>query len=382
MNLQTTLASLRSPLFMISATALAVLLLITTIHSNQQQQLLNIRTSHYGNSLAEQAASQAANATLTNDRVSLQITLKDIVANPDIFSATIHDVDNRLLVQAGDSPTNGGYSSDNSANYTAPITLHDSIAGYLTVTVDTQSIYQNLDNVWITGLIAVCLLLIGFSFTSHHTHTKVRPRSSDNNRANELAPSHRADSVDVNTCEATLMLHTCNIEALRKKINSSLKQKLYAELAQKLDGINMLYCGKLESASEDWLSIKYSGTDTVDAAFRATCAALLLIKLLQESASALQLEFNGAVFIRDQKPQLSNFLENSKINRRLQNSLTKQPANTILLHDESCTSDSLSQRISTCESNETQWLTVTGLQTGYDSLLEKQALQLQRMLQA
>jgi uncharacterized membrane protein affecting hemolysin expression len=380
MNLQKIIQSLHSPLFLIAATALIVLVLISTITSNQQKKLLDIRTSHYGNALAEQAANQAASATLTDDRVSLQITLKEIVANPDIYSATIHDVENHLLVQAGDSPSTGGYNSNNSASYTAPITLHDSIAGYLTVTVDTQSIYAQQDSVWLTGLAAVCLTLIGLSFINASTATEPSKQAKQVSDTEKTLPARNVNPSATDTGEATLMLRICNIGLLRKQINSSLKTKLYEELAHKLDGINMLYSGKIDSASEDWINIQYSGADTADAAFRAACAALLLFKLLQETSSSLQLEFTGLVFSQPRKPQLSTLLASSKFYKQCQQQLTQQQAHTLSIHNPSCFNDALSQRISINETDTSDWLTADGLQSGYNNLLDKQSLQLQRVL--
>lgn len=386
MNIQKIILSLRSPLFLIASTALIVLLLISAVTSSQQQKLLDIRTAHYGNALAEQAANQAANATINDDRVSLQITLKEIVANPDIFSATIHDVENKLLVQAGNSPSTGGYDSSNSANFTAPITLHDSIAGFLTVTVDTQSIYKQQDTVWILGLAVVCLALIGLSLMSAPTSVKMKLKNkpaSPPTIDEDLSPitPKNTSTASTDLVEATLMLRACNIDMLRKQINSSLKTKLYDELAHKLDGINMLYSGKVESASDDWITIKYSGSDSCDASFRAICGTLLLFSLLQDSTNSLQLEFSAAVFISDNKPQLSKLLASSKLIQSCQQQLIQRPQSSLLLHNDSCVNDALQQRIRAGKNEKSAWLDVEGLQSAYESLLTKQSNHLQRILQ-
>ena len=59
--------------------------------------------------LANLAAKRAVDATLNHDLVSLQqVVLQDVVDNPRTLLASIHDVENNLLVQAGStqaSPT-------------------------------------------------------------------------------------------------------------------------------------------------------------------------------------------------------------------------------------------------------------------------------------
>jgi len=91
-------------------------------------------TYEYGQALANLSAHRALDSTLNHDLVSLQVILSDVAENPSVINATIHDVENNLLVQAGRRNANPG--SNHFGNFSAPITLHNSIAGYVTITLD------------------------------------------------------------------------------------------------------------------------------------------------------------------------------------------------------------------------------------------------------
>lgn len=375
MDYQKIIANLRSPLFLVSITAILTLALAQTINQQQNQTLLDQRTAHYGNSLAKLTAGQAANATLNSDLVSLQVGLENLIKNPHVLSATIHDVENQLLVQAGDSPTLGHYSSVNSRSFTAPITLHDSVAGYVAVTLDTQAIYDNQDNAWLIGLFAVCLMLTSFSLMTTPKPSPGPAPVAEPAQDNELPTHHHSSADDV---PVVLLLRVLNIESLRKQINGSLRAKLFAELGKKIDGINMLYNGRLEAASENWLSIRYSGDDIADASFRASCAALLLFRLIEECEETLQLQLSGAIYQPSQQRQLSGLLQEAKFTEHCRNQLQSSSAQQLLLHTDAI-NDNLTQRLITDDSE--HWAQVQDLHSGYTDLLNKQCQQLRTMLQ-
>lgn len=375
MDYQKIITNLRSPLFLVSITAILILALAQTINQQQNQKLLDLRTAHYGTSLAKLTAGQAANATLNSDLVSLQVGLENLIKNPHVLSATIHDVENQLLVQAGDSPTLGQYSSANSRSFTAPITLHDSVAGYVAVTLDTQAIYATQDNAWLIGLVAICLMLMIFSLMTSPKLTNSRTPEPNPEQEHELPTHHNASADDV---QVVLLLHVLNIDTLRKQINGSLRGKLFAELGKKIDGINMLYNGKIESASENWLSIRYGGDDIADASFRAACAAILLFRLIDESDDTLQLQLSGAIYLPGQQRQLTGLLEESKFTQQCHSELQDSRPQQLLLHQQAI-NDNLTQRLIT--EGDSQWAQVQDLHSGYTDLLNKQCQQLRTMLQ-
>ena len=113
----------------------------------------------YGNGLAALAAQSAIDATLNQDLVSLQVVLQDVVQSPYVDFATIHDVENNLLVQAGGAQVRHKHSGVTA--YSAPISFQQSIAGYLTVNL--IPIERSLTLLWVLlgaeGLLLLIALL-------------------------------------------------------------------------------------------------------------------------------------------------------------------------------------------------------------------------------
>jgi len=136
--------------------ALALLMLLTCgwqLHRYLDQQLNNV-AQRYGQAMANMAAEQAEPAMLNQDRVSLTALLADIGENLNVAGATIHDVENRLLVQNGS--LNALQPSSKLLQFSAPIVLQDSVAGYVTVAIDaTEALdnrYRLYGRILLTGL--------------------------------------------------------------------------------------------------------------------------------------------------------------------------------------------------------------------------------------
>src|SRR5690606_18952723 len=102
------------------------------LHNSEQNQREQI--GHYGQVLANSAARQAVNATLQQDLVSLQAILLEVGQYPNVIGTTIHNVENKLLVQNGFKPNQEIIGKR--YNFSAPIALHNNVAGYLEVSLD------------------------------------------------------------------------------------------------------------------------------------------------------------------------------------------------------------------------------------------------------
>lgn len=179
--------------------------------------------------------------------------------------------------------------------------------------------------------------------------------------------------------KVTLLLHTLNIETLRRQISGSFRNKLLSDLGKQIEGVNTLYNGKLEQASEHWLTLSYSGDDIADASFRATCASMLLFELLNNSDKPLHLQVSAGIYQHNDKHLLSQFLEDSKLVQSCQDLLQQTRAGELFLHSGHL-NDNLSQRLSTEDQDNSDWSKVTELQPAYQDLLTKQARQLRQML--
>ena len=104
------------------------------------------------------AAKAAVDATLNHDLVSLQVTLQDALQSPKVSFATLHDVENNLLVQAGE-----GFSLNEqriAASFSAPISYQQSVAGYVTVYLDANKATSTLMLAFYAGVFLLSLIAL------------------------------------------------------------------------------------------------------------------------------------------------------------------------------------------------------------------------------
>lgn len=383
MLLQNGLLLLRTPLFLISVTALISLLLSASIFQQQQHDLLDQRNAHYGKALAALAASQATDATLNHDLVSLQVTVRDVADNPDVINTTIHDVENQLLVQAGTAPVNRGFLSDQSHAYSAPITFQDSIAGHVTVTLDTQSLYDQQQDTWLIGLIGLSIALMVLSVLN------LRKKGEEIEKPDAIEPESNALELNENptlpprrqisngSVLISLNLFCLNQQQLKTQLSSALRQQLQKDLERYLSGINTIYSGQITAADEQLIELQFHGDDMESTVFRAVCAAQLLFTLLQPSHSGIQLSFAAAITRLEQNPTLSAHIEQTRIKQQQIELLGNLSARELLLDSDTCITSQLSQRLQCADSLiDDTWLLVQGLHSGYQTLIDKQAGQL------
>lgn len=364
----------RSPLFLIGLTGLTVLLLSNTLQQKQQKQLLDTRTQHYGEALTRLAARQAIDATLNHDLVSLQVAMQDITQNPHLLSATIHDVENRLLVQAGSSPNlTPGHRPNDYRSYTSPITLHDSVAGYVTVTIDTSAIFQQQDDAWLLALATLFISLVVWCLLTLPEQQQYR--AVTNTPAVELPQrsSQKSDNVQMN-----LLLQSRNLTTLKKQLSGNKQEQLFQQLERQLSGINTLYNGRIIEASGQQVMIQFSDSDASNACFRAICAAQLLFQV-QSETSGLQLEYSAAVIPDEDSKLLSNQMRYSGLLYRAQEVLNQRAHSDLLLSCNHRGGNQLEQRLK-IQSIDEDWLQVSELQPSYQALLAKQVKQLQHVM--
>lgn len=374
-------ALLRSPLFIISITTLTCLLLSASLLQHQHKQRLDLRTGHYGNALSSLAAKQATDATLNHDLVSLQVTVTDVARNPHVLSATIHDVENRLLVQAGESPNTGNYTLREHQSFTAPITLHDSVAGYVTVSIDSEALYQQQNDTWLLALLGLAGALLVLSILN----LRQRPDSVDSPVSVPTASDTEAEATAPTTpgndeIIIGLSIQCINWPTLKQQLSGALKQQLIEDLERQLSGINTLYSGKVNAAQDDFVELHFSGDDVGNTTFRAICAAQLLLQMLQSGSAGIQRQYACAIYRSDKSLALKQYIHNHRRQQQLQSTLRQHRANTLLLDGQDCATSQLLQRVQVqTELIDEHWFVIEHLQPTYQGLLDKQAQQLQSL---
>jgi len=342
-----------------------------------------IWTFEYGQALANLSAHRALDSTLNHDLVSLQVILSDVAENPSVINATIHDVENNLLVQAGKRSN----TSTQTGNFSAPITLHNSIAGYVTITLDLDG--QNPFGgqlMWLFGLLAATLIALAL-FYSYVTRAKIVSEQSQTVSLPILkSPAKHQPETDSDTdgdsatnhFQTHLIVRLQNYSELSRQLNGKTFRDINHRLEQYLIGILALYGGHLVHAGETTLHIQLKSTDSdTDATFNGLCAALLLMKLNQQAAN---IPLHLSALLHDSE-------SNSSILKRLpyafaeqddyRQLLNKVPENTLLAQKQLFEQAALAQRFNTSEcSDADDLIQVVSVAQPYADLLEKQVLQL------
>ncbi len=125
-------------------------------HAMQQQ------AEALGTSLITQTAASATELLVSNDILSLNVLLNNLVKNPLVAHAAIYSVDNRILAEAGSRPSQS-MLGDTDGLYSTPITFQEVIAGQLRISLDMQQFQQpmtiSLQSMGILSLILLALTL-------------------------------------------------------------------------------------------------------------------------------------------------------------------------------------------------------------------------------
>jgi len=261
----------------ISAVILCLGLGGAVLHGYASLQSQNRQLDQLGQTLARSAAQRAVDATLSQDMLSLRASLQDLTDHPQVIGATIHDVENQLLVQSGFSADR--FQSSEYRRYSAPVALDDKVAGHLQLVLKPVRLSPwDWRFFWLWGLMAVTATL--FPWWRHWL--KRRARSNMNPRQRQAPPAQmeaEEPSEAPGHERLRLRLQLVNLAALFNQLNRESFERQLRLFERQLKGVIALYGGHHQALSVDTLLIDFEGEQRSDCAFRALCSAQLLDEL-------------------------------------------------------------------------------------------------------
>lgn len=131
----------------------------------QFKQAMQQQADALGQSLTVQTAASATELLVSNDILSLNVLLSNLVKNPLVAHAAIYSVDNRILAEAGSRPSQG-LLGDTEGLYSTPITFQEVIAGQLRISLDMQQFQQPMTiSLQSMGLLSLILLALALSLS-------------------------------------------------------------------------------------------------------------------------------------------------------------------------------------------------------------------------
>ncbi len=264
--------------------ALIVLLglLAVLLHTRASLQTQSQQLDGFGQTLSRSAAQRAVDATLSQDMISLQVVLQELTRHPQVMGATIHDVENRLLVQSGFPP--GEAEPGQFRRYTATIALADNIAGHLQVAMAPPAL-SDADRqfliIWSLLTLAAATLpwlpaLRRAPVIVQGTHQPDEESRYDYAEANDPDGNSGASAPPA---QLRLRLRLLNMEALSRQLNEESFAQQLGQFEEQLRNILSLYSGRQMALSGDTLLIDFQGENHSDCAFRALCSAQLMGEL-------------------------------------------------------------------------------------------------------
>ena len=145
--------------------------LLTTYNS---RNILRQQADILGQNLANQTAAQVTEVMLENDLISINVMLNTLIDNSTIAEITVTNVNDEIIARtiSEASEISGKFPLPISlatliTEYTAPISIADSIIGYVTLDLNVSYIEASLiDNLVLIVIATVLLLTVAIAITS------------------------------------------------------------------------------------------------------------------------------------------------------------------------------------------------------------------------
>ncbi|MFK3719483.1 histidine kinase [Pseudomonas fulva] len=131
----------------------------------QFKQAMHDQADAVGQSLTTQTATSATELLVSNDILSLNVLLGNLVKNPLVAHAAIYSVDNRILAEAGQRPRNS-LLGEAEGVYQTKITFQDVAAGQLRMSLDMSQFQQPmLISMQSMAILAAILLVLALTLS-------------------------------------------------------------------------------------------------------------------------------------------------------------------------------------------------------------------------
>ncbi len=372
-------------LLLAAAVSAAILMCAILFHQHDLKKQENY-SRQYGQAMANLAARQAVDATLNHDLVSLQVLLSDIADNGRVIGATIHNVENQLLVQGGHSPTKTPVPRELRRSYTSVIALHDSVAGYVTVTLSLQP--QNLARqhllwqfLWCSLSLTLLLCLMALLNERMKKRANAQQREEEGDEEEYLTEAvpivqhlqvidqkvkkpteiHPLPELGISLC---LKIH--NIETLSRQLNKHSFNSVLDTFEQQIHSVVRLYKPERLPGKSDEVELCFKGDNLAEIGFNALCCAQLLLSLSMNK-SGPTLKLGAQVSPHDDSVNLKNRFERQHASEAL--------PRQVLIHP-SLLSEELLNRIEIAQDEHTIDARLVQIAAPYGELIEKQVQQL------
>lgn len=237
---------------------------------------LDRQAGSFGQVLADQLAVSSAEYLLSNDLLSLNVMLANLVKERHLLGAAVYSADNRLLVEAGRSSPGG------EQEFTAEIHYQDSIAGYIRVTLDRAEQDRTMNRALVQILVLNGLLIFAVATVlwrypgvlSRLLFSGGEAKDAHTDPAKPAPKRAAGDGTDRDSIVSTASAESERSRDLTVLVLKLKPARLAGQYVERIAQAVALYQGEVVARQEDEWTVHFRRDD--DHCFHAICAGLLI----------------------------------------------------------------------------------------------------------
>ncbi|MEH6468583.1 MAG: hypothetical protein V7725_03090 [Porticoccus sp.] len=380
--------------------SLAIGLIITLVLSWQLNLLATEQLNHLGTTLSTQLAKIVRDPIIHQDILSLQVEVDEMLRIDGVQRASVYDASNQLLVQAQTSHLQESELS----GYTSPITIENTIAGYVTINLNQhyfsasfKTLIQTFIIFWLvlTSILVLPSIQWGRKISTRLNHLSQQLPGNESIKLDELslleqriAPllaTRQPSTQDPSACHSSLLGIVCqNLSRLESLLNREHFESLMIRLDHLVDDATELYGATRLSGGHHSIHLEFSSLDEQgDHRLRAIYCATALFQLTHQllATQGVTVELAGAISSAQQQPSTSQLLNERQHEKReelLIALLDKAVTGEILLDKDTGTHPSLSDIDLSPLAEDSPLYRVNGLNDSAEKLVSQQLALLTR----
>ncbi len=380
--------------------SLAIGLLITLVLSLQLNLHATEQLNHLGTTLSAQLAKIIRDPIIHQDTLSLQVEVDEMLRVDGVKRASVHDVSHRLLVQAQPARLQNSALSV----HTSPITIENTIAGYVTIDLDRHHFSASLKELirifiifWLvlTSILVLLSIQWGRKISTRLNHLSQQLPGDESIKLDELslleqriAPllaTRQPPTEDQLACHSSLLGIICqNLPRLESLLNQEHFESLMIRLDHLVDDATELYGATRLSGGRHSIYLEFSNVDEDgDHRLRAIYCATALFQLTHQllATQGITVELAGAISSSQQQPSTSKLLNERNHEKRVEHLITlldKAVTGEILLDKDTGSHSSLSDIDLSPLAEDSPLYRVNGLNESAEKLVSQQLALLNR----
>ncbi len=238
----------------------------------------------YLEAITKLASSKAIEPIFSSDLIKLQVLMQQIEGQTKASRASVYDVEHNLLAQASTPKT----THEKQIAHIEPISLEDTIAGYISVSMGKTPIFAKTELLLLILLPLLLGSLLSWSLIRNQTlMLSLKKITQREKQADEAKPDQILEEHEVHAVKNYIyaLISVKNLEVTKQQLSGENFRKTISQFEKILSDVLAIYGGshfELEGSNYK-LCISYDPNDDEskidDVMFKAVCSAFLVLEL-------------------------------------------------------------------------------------------------------